>query len=237
MKPFVFVLTIVTLAFALVACSNDTSQQATATTADTKAEPAKAAAEAPAAAKSAKAADTVAKNAAPQLIEIPQGTAIAIFLKEPMSSATAKTGDTFTATIADPVTVNGETVIARGATVKGRVVEAEDSGRVKGTAKIRLALTSIDAGTKSYPITTRTYAAEAETTKGRDAGIIGGAGGVGAAIGALTGGKKGAVKGAIIGGAAGTGAVLATKGKEVEFDTETRISFALEKPAELPKVR
>jgi hypothetical protein len=45
------------------------------------------------------------------------------------------------------------------------------------------------------------------------------------------------VKGAVIGGAAGTGAVLATKGKEVEFDTETRISFALEKPAELPKVR
>ena len=75
------------------------------------------------------------------------------------------------------------------------------------------------------------------TPKGRDAGVIAGGGGVGAAIGAITGGKKGAATGAIIGGAAGTAAVLATKGKEVEFDSETKLTFTLDKPVQLPKAR
>ena len=143
----------------------------------------------------------------------------------------------FTGTIADPVIVNGETIVERGATVQGRVVDAEGSGRVKGTANIQLALLSIDAGSKSYPIATRPYVAEAEATKGRDAGVIAGGGGIGAAIGAIAGGKKGAAKGALIGGVAGTGAVLATKGKEVEFNSETKLNFTLEKSAELPKIR
>ena len=37
-----------------------------------------------------------------------------------------------------------------------------------------------------------------------------------------------------MGGAAGTGEVLATKGKEVEFDSESKLKFTLEKAAELP---
>jgi hypothetical protein len=250
MKPLVFVLSTLMLAITLMACSNESGQEAAATTEPTKIEPtktelAKAGADAtstpavkserPAPAKAA--APDAVKQTAPQLVSIPEGTAIVVFLKDPISTATAKAGDTFAGSIADPVVVNGETIIARGAEVKGRVIDAEGSGRVKGTASMRLALTSIVAGAKTYPITTRPFVAEAENTKKRDAGIIGGAGGVGAAIGAIAGGGKGAVKGAIIGGAAGTGAVLATKGKEVEFDTETKINFALEKPAEVPKVR
>jgi hypothetical protein len=31
--------------------------------------------------------------------------------------------------------------------------------------------------------------------------------------------------------------VLATKGKEVEFGSETKLTFALEKPVEVPKLR
>jgi hypothetical protein len=48
--------------------------------------------------------------------------------------------------------------------------------------------------------------------------------------------KKGAGVGAIVGGAAGTGTVLATKGKEVEFGSESRVKFTLEKDAELPVI-
>jgi hypothetical protein len=170
-------------------------------------------------------------------VAIPEGTTITVYPTEPISTATNKAGDTFTATLADPIVINGETIAARGTTVKGRVIEAEGSGRVKGKANIQLALTSIVAGGKSYPVATRPFLQEAESSKGRDAGLIGGAAGVGAAIGALTGGKSGAAKGAAIGGAAGTGAVLATKGKEVEFGPETKMTFALEKAAELPRLR
>jgi hypothetical protein len=239
MNRLLFALSIVLLAFAMMGCARESSQEATATGAEV-APPAASRDAAAAAPKSVEpkpaAAAAPAKAAVPRMFEIPEGTVIAVFLTDPISTAKNKAGDTFTASLADPIVVNGQTVADRGATVKGRVIDAEGSGRVKGTANIRLALTSIVAGEKSYPIVTRPYVAEAESTKGRDAGIIAGGGGVGAAIGALAGGKKGAVKGAVIGGAAGTGAVLATKGKEVEFGSETKLTFALEKTAELPRI-
>jgi len=249
MKSLYFVLSAVILSVALAACAKLGSQEATATPEPSKnpasAQPAPEAASAPAAVQPERSAaeakpdviKPVAKVAPPAMVQVPKGTAITIVLADSISTATNKAGDTFTGSLAAPLLVNGQTVAPRGAAVKGRVIDAKGSGRVKGTASISLALTSITAGQKSYAISTRAYSADADTTKKRDAGIIGGGGGVGAAIGAIAGGKKGAVTGAIIGGAAGTGAVLATKGKEVEFPSETKLTFSLDKAVELPKAR
>ncbi len=77
------------------------------------------------------------------------------------------------------------------------------------------------------PITTNTFAATADSQQKRDAGIIAGGAGVGAAIGAIAGGKKGAAIGAATGGGAGTGVVLATKGEEIHYGPETRLNFTL----------
>ena len=52
--------------------------------------------------------------------------------------------------------------------------------------------------------------------------------GVGAAIGAIAGGKKGAAIGAAVGAGGGTGTVLATKGKEVKYDAESKLDFTLD---------
>jgi hypothetical protein len=161
---------------------------------------------------------------------------VSVFLIDSVSTAKNKAGDQFMASLADPIMVNGETVVDRGVKVQGRIVDAEGSGRVKGLANIRMVLTSIVDGGKTHPIVTRPFVAEAEPTKGRDAGLIGGGAGIGAAIGAIAGGKSGAAKGAAIGGAAGAGTVLATKGNEVEFDSETKLRFTLEEPAALPKI-
>jgi hypothetical protein len=244
MKSLLYVLLAVTLACALAGCAEDTTQQASATTP----QPAENAGAAPASAPPAdakaaeskpapKPADVPVKPAAPRTFTVPEGTPVTILLNDPISTARNKAGDKFTASLADPIVVNGETIVPRGASVNGTVVDAEGSGRVKGKASIRLTLNSIAAGGKTYPITTRPFEAEAEATKGRDAGVIAGGGGIGAAIGALAGGKKGAATGAIIGGAAGTGAVLATKGKEVEFNSETKLNFTLEKSTELPRLK
>jgi hypothetical protein len=46
-------------------------------------------------------------------------------------------------------------------------------------------------------------------------------------IGGVTKGGKGAGIGAVLGGAAGTGAVLATKGKEVELASGTPVTIRL----------
>jgi hypothetical protein len=170
------------------------------------------------------------------MFSVPEGTELTVALIDSISTGTNNAGDAFAASLAEPLVVKGQTVAAKGAKVNGRIVDAEGSGRVSGKANIRLVLTSIVDGGKTYPIVTKPFVAEAESSTGRDAGIVGGAAGIGAAIGAIAGGKSGAAKGAVIGGAAGTGTVLATKGKEVEFGSESRLKFTLEKSASLPKI-
>jgi hypothetical protein len=240
MRKILSLISVLALTFALVSCSKDESPEANATGAaadNTAANAPSAGTPAAAKAPAAKPADAAPKPVAPRTFTVPNGTAITVFLNDPISTGKNKTGETFTARVADPVVVNGETIIERGATVKGKILEAEESGRVKGKANIRMELTSIVAGEKSYPISTGDFSEEAASSTKRDAGLIAGGGGLGAAIGAIAGGGKGAVKGAVIGGAAGTGAVLATKGKEVELGTETKLTFPLQKAAELPKIK
>ena len=160
-------------------------------------------------------------------LTIPSGTVLRVLLIDGLSTDTNSAGDRFLASLAEPVVVEGSTLLPKGTKVRGRVMDVEDSGRVKGLASIRLELTDIMQGNKMIAITTDTFAATADSTQQRDAGIIAGGAGVGAVIGAIAGGKKGAGIGAISGGGAGTGVVLATKGKEIRYPSETRLSFTL----------
>jgi hypothetical protein len=166
---------------------------------------------------------------APKPIVVPAGTELSVILADALDSGKNKAGDEFTANLAAPLTVAGKTVIDRGAKVQGRIVDAESSGRVSGKATLTLALTGVTHRGKMVPLVTKTYFEEAKSTKGRDAAVIAGAAGVGAAIGAIAGGGKGAATGGAIGGAAGTGTVLATKGEEVKLAPETKLSFTLDK--------
>jgi hypothetical protein len=160
-------------------------------------------------------------------LTIPSGTLLTVLLIDGLGSDTNTAGDRFLASLAAPVVVDGSTLLAKGTKVRGRVIGVEDSGRVKGLASIRLTLTDIMQGNKTIAITTDTFSATAESSTQRDAAIVAGGAGVGAVIGAVTGGKKGAGIGAISGGGAGTGVVLATKGNEIRYAPETRLSFTL----------
>jgi hypothetical protein len=208
------------------ACSNTSTTEENAAP-----DEALAAADAPAAAATvdkAKPAEAP-KPAAPKSVTIPAGTTLNVVLSSALDSGKNKAGDAFTGNLSEPVTIDGKTVLATGAKVEGTVLAAEGSGRVSGKASMSLALTSVTLHGKAVSISTKANAAEAEGTKGRDAAIIGGGAGVGAAIGAIAGGKKGAAIGAGIGGAGGTGTVLATKGKEVKYDAESKLDFTLDK--------
>jgi hypothetical protein len=191
----------------------------------------------PAAAAPAARPDAAAPAPAPapvvKRVTIPAGAAFDIILADSLNSGKNQAGDPFTGHLAEAIKVDGRAVIEKGAKVQGRIVDAEGSGRVKGLANMRLAVTSIEHRGRAVPITTASHFIEAKATKGRDAAIIGGGAGVGAVIGAIAGGKKGAATGGIIGGAAGTGTVLATKGEEVDLPAESRLSFSLEKELEV----
>jgi hypothetical protein len=140
-------------------------------------------------------------------------------------------GDTFRATLDQPLVVNGFVIAERGARVEGRVVEADPGGRVKGVARLELELVRLNtADGQRINIQTQPFTREAETSKKQDAAKIGAAAGIGAAIGAIAGGGKGAAIGAAAGGAAGTGAVVATRGKAAEIPAETRLTFKITQP-------
>jgi hypothetical protein len=170
---------------------------------------------------------------APKVVTIPAGTNLTVVLSTTLNSGKNKAGDTFTGNLAEPVVVGGDTLLAKGTKVEGKVVDAQGSGRVKGKASMSLTLTSATVGGKTISLETRDLSAEADSTKKRDAAVIGGGAGVGAAIGAIAGGGKGAAIGAAVGGGAGTGTVLATKGKEVEYAAESKLEFTLDKAVKL----
>ena len=166
-------------------------------------------------------------------IVIPSGTVLKVSLIDVLNSDTSSAGEHFRASLAESVVINGATLLQKGTTVWGRVIEAEGSGRVKGRASVRLALTAIMQGDRMVAVTTETFAATAESSTTRDAEIIAGGAGVGAVIGAIAGGAKGAGVGAATGGGAGTGVVLATKGKEIRYGPETRLNFTLTNSVEM----
>jgi hypothetical protein len=166
-------------------------------------------------------------------VKIPAGARIRIALIDGVSTTKSSPGDQFLASLAEPVIVDGKMVLEKGTKVRGRVVDVQESGKVKGRASIRLVLTEVLHERGNVPISTKPFTAVAESTKKRDAGMIAGGAGIGAAVGAIAGGKKGAGIGALVGGGAGTGTVLATKGKELHYPPETRISFTLASPLEV----
>ncbi|MGE5326476.1 MAG: hypothetical protein ACM3NO_05515 [Deltaproteobacteria bacterium] len=148
---------------------------------------------------------------------IADGTEIKIRLDKQLDTETAKAGDTFTGTLPEPVTSSGgRTVLFRGASVKGRVVEAVSSGRLKKPASITLELTSV---------ATQPLRIDGKSHNVRNAEYIGGGAAAGALLGALVGGKKGAAIGAGVGAGAGTAGAYMTGKKELVLPAETELTF------------
>lgn len=173
-----------------------------------------------------------AKVNAPEYREItlPSGTSLPLDLTSSVASDSSRIEDPVSAALRAAVVVDGTEVLPVGTVLGGHVTNADDSGRVKGRAKIAFRFTTLEHDGAKYDIGTATIARQAEATKGEDATKIGIGAGAGAAIGALLGGGDGAAKGAAIGGAAGTGAVLATKGKEIRLGPGANVTTTLTEP-------
>jgi hypothetical protein len=166
----------------------------------------------------------------PASVTIAAGTPIKIRTLSTLSTKDTKTGDAFTATLAEPIVIEGNVVAPRGTQVEGRVADSDSGGRVKGVATISVRLTRLRVGDRNVEIQTGTVARRARTTKRKDAAKVGIGAGIGAAIGAIAGGGQGAAIGAASGGAAGTGLVLATHGDPAVIGAESVLTFKLTAP-------
>jgi hypothetical protein len=166
----------------------------------------------------------------PSSMTLIAGTPIKIRTLTTLSTKETKTGDTFTATLAEPIAVDGKVIASRGTRVEGRVVDSDPGGRVKGVATISVRLTELRVGDHNVEIQTSAVARKAHATKRKDAAKVGIGAGIGAAIGAIAGGGEGAAIGAASGGAAGTGLVLATHGDPAVIGAESVLTFRLTMP-------
>src|SRR5216683_4115110 len=169
----------------------------------------------------------------PRPIVVPAETVISVVLDERVGSKISTPGQTFTATLREPVEVDGRVAIPKGARATGIVRDAKPAGRFKGGAVLELTLTSIEVNGTNYDVHTT---APTETSKGkgkRTAAMVGGGAGGGALIGGLAGGGKGAIIGGLIGAAAGTGGAGLTGNRDITLPAETPITFKLVEPLEI----
>jgi hypothetical protein len=111
-------------------------------------------------------------------VTLPESTAIRVTLDQALSSDLSKAGDRFQATVSEPVVIDSKTVIPQGAHAEGWVVDARQSGRLMGRARLQLALQSVAVdGNRYYVRTTSSPKIGRDHKKPNLAWIGGGAGG------------------------------------------------------------
>ena len=163
---------------------------------------------------------------APSQLTLPAGSWIKVRVDQPLSSDRNRTGDTFVATLVQPLVVNGYVIARRGQSIGGRVGEVQKGGKVKGTSSLGFELTEITlVDGQQMPLVTQLISYAGGTSMSRDATAVGTTTGIGAAIGGVAAGGMGAGIGALAGAAASTIGVLSTRGRATEVYPESVVSF------------
>ena len=194
---------------------------------------------------------TVRKAApAPRLYTVPARTSFHARINGTLSSKTSRVGDSFTATVTDPVySSNGVLVVPQGSTLTGRVdaVTPARKGGKPGTIDVSFRRLRTPNGTSRIinGSMTELYSDDAKTDnegtasgdrmKHRKLIFIGGGGAGGAILGAAIGGGKGALIGGLLGAGGGFLGEKLTKGEEAEVRSGTEFGVYLNQAISLPK--
>jgi hypothetical protein len=173
-------------------------------------------------------ADSLAAAPAYGGIELPAGTNLVVRMIDGVDSEVNHLGQTFSASLDEPVMLNGDTAIPRGADVVVKLVDSKESGKLTGRTELTLDLMSIKVNGRMVDVNTQTVSRESSSRGARTAKVAGGTAAVGAIIGAIAGGGKGAAIGAGAGAATGAGVEVVTKGQRVKIPSETRLTFSLD---------
>ncbi len=169
----------------------------------------------------------------PAARRLPAGTPITVRLQNTVSSKSSHSGDSFESVLDEPIVIDSQTVVPRGAALTGRVLAAKSSGRLHDPGYLRITLVSLNLPGKPVEIETSSIFLKGGSHKKRNLAMIGGGGAGGALIGGLAGGGTGALIGTAVGAAGGTGVAYGTGKKDVALEAERRVTFRLAQDIEL----
>jgi hypothetical protein len=174
----------------------------------------------------------------PPELTVKPGTFVTVRINQFLNSDKSHPGDTFTASLAQPLVVDGVVVAVRGQTACGNVVEAEKA-HGGHPSRLKLVLTSVTlADGNQATISSQLYAFTGpRTPNGVQAGTIVGTTAVGAGVGAVAAGGTGAAMGAGVGAAAGIVGVLLTRDHPTIVYPETPLTFQITAPITVSTVR
>jgi hypothetical protein len=164
--------------------------------------------------------------------EIPRGTILRVAFDEPISTATAKVGDTVRGRLLDDILADdGTAAAASGSRVTGKIEHVVDSGKLARPAELRFRLTDLETKSGTVPIQTSAYDRVGKTHTKRNVEYIAGGAAVGAIVGQVLGkDTESTLKGAAAGAAVGTGVAAATGDLDFTIDAGRTVAFTLEQP-------
>ncbi|MFH0703256.1 MAG: hypothetical protein V2B14_06975 [bacterium] len=175
----------------------------------------------------------------------PVGTTFQVITNSSVNSMSNQVGEFITATLAEPITLNGNIVIPNGSDVIGQITYVEKSGRIGKNAVIDIKFTNIKLpyGQKipmSGKIVTvdntgilKGGSIKKQIAKTVGTGVVSTAGGTltGLSLGGIIGNAGGgALLGTTAGGLFGLGYIFARKGKEVILPSNSKLNIILEQP-------
>lgn len=156
------------------------------------------------------------------------GTDIQVRLEQSLSSRTARLEDRFEATVVRPIRSGGRVVIPSGSRVRGIVTAAEPAERPAKAGQLDLTFDTLTLpGGSRLDMRTRVISIKEDIDRGDTARKAGMGALLGAVLGRVVGGTKGALIGLVVGGG---GAIVATKGDDVELPEGSVLTLRLERP-------
>jgi hypothetical protein len=158
---------------------------------------------------------------------IPAGTNCVVRLIDSIDSRRDNLGQTYRASLDQPIYVGGQLIGARGSNVTLALVDDQTSGHIAGKTVLTVVVQSLTINGHSYDVATTAVTRASNSRSTQSAERIGGGAALGAAIGGLASGGRAAAIGALSGAAVGTIAQVATSGQRVHVPSETRLTFSL----------
>jgi hypothetical protein len=177
-------------------------------------------------AKAAPAPAAPAPSSATGPVTIPAGTGLLVKMQTAVVTGKANSGDPFIAVVEKDITIDGKTVVRKGAKAYGRVVEAVAARRVAGQAKLIIHIVEVETRSGTVSINTRSH-----EFQGAKSGTLRKVA-VGAAIGNIdndSNRKKGAQKGAAYGGVV----AVMSPGNQIAINPGVLMEFNLVAPVKV----